>query len=156
MNSPKTLRIAVTVLCIALVVTLGVLIWAFWQLHIWREAVDTVADEAGSEWATISIRGDHFMIYELSVGVAETNGMPEFSGRRDGPFEVWLAPDYTDLAAPFRYAQRKEIEAFNSHMRFLYKHPQFYRKESGVTNTTSRPNTALEPTATAPSVLTNK
>jgi len=136
MESPKTLKIAVTVLGVALLVSLGCLFWMVRQIHVWRDTVDTVAEQAGGQWALACFRADKLMVYQMDVGAAETNGMPIFSGRRDGPFEVWLYPDYTELSMQARYGQRKVIEAFDAEMRSMYKHPKFYRQESGQTNST--------------------
>jgi hypothetical protein len=49
--------------------------------------------------------------------------------RVDGPFEVWLWPDYVEESKQARYAQRKVLESFNWRMRDLYqhKHPQHRR-----------------------------
>ena len=134
MESLKKMKIAVAVLGIALLVSLGVLAWMLLQIRIWRDTVDSVADQAGGQWALACFRADKFMIYKMDVGTAETNGMPIFSGQRDGLFEVWLWPDYPELSMQSRYAQRKVMEAFNSSMRDKYKNRKFYRQYFGQGN----------------------
>ena len=136
MESSKRLKVAVIVLGIALLVSLGVMAWVLWQNYIWRTTVDSVAEQAGGAWAQTCFRNGKLVVYEYSVGVGETNGMPVFSGRRHGPFDVWLWPDYAELPMQSRYAQRKVMEAFDSEMRDMYKHRKFYRQESGATNKT--------------------
>jgi len=144
MESPKRLKIAVAVLGIALLVTVGLLAWTFWQLHVWRQTVDNLSEEDGYWWAVASSHAPTLRVYQMDVRVAETKGMPIFSGRRDGPFEVWLYPDYTELSGPSRYANRKTIDMFDIETRYIYSN-----KVAGRTPL-SRPNTALEPTPTAP------
>jgi len=48
---------------------------------------------------------------------------PRFSGRRDGPFEVWLDEYHDSMPEPWHYAQRRKLEAHNRQMRYMYKHP---------------------------------
>jgi len=141
MENLKKLKIVVTAFGIALFVSVSVTAWILWQNHNWRGAVDTVSEQAGGQWALTCFRAGKLVIFEFSAKVAETNGMPVFSGRRDGPFDVWLYPDYADEPGQSRYAQRKMIEAFNTHMRDMYKNLKFFRQEgAAITNIVTNDN----------------
>lgn len=145
-EDPKTLKRALRALSVALLVALGVLAWAFWQLRRWREAVDNAAEEAGQEWAGACFRAHKLEVYQMDVGTA----VPVYTGHRLGPFEVWSYPDDPELPAPYRYAEGKRIEAFNLEMRWLYEHPELFRATGRGTNATNRPNIEAEPAWHAP------
>ncbi len=106
METSKKPKMAALVLGLALLVSLSVLAWALWQNYWWRRSVDLVADEAGASWAMSSFRRGRLTIWEINP----TNDFPRFSGRRDGPFEIWL--------------DEYQLEAHNRQMRYMYEHPE--------------------------------
>src|SRR5262249_45191092 len=83
-------------------------------------SVDLVADEAGASWAMSSFRRGQLAIWEINP----TNDFPRFSGRRDGPFEIWLDEYHPDMPASCQYAERRKVEAHNKQMRYMYEHPE--------------------------------
>jgi phage repressor protein C with HTH and peptisase S24 domain len=119
-------------LAIALLASLGALAWALWQIHWWRWTADLLADEAGSSWAARSFRKGQFTIWELDP----TNDTVRFSGRKDGPFEIWLSDYHAEMPSPWQHAERKKLEAHNKQMRYMYDHPERFKREPAVTNTT--------------------
>jgi hypothetical protein len=120
METSKKLRIAVVVLSLALVGSLSTLARALWQNYWWRRSMDVVADEAGVSWAMSSFHKGHLAIWEINP----TNDFPRFSGRRDGPFEIWLDECHPDMPGPWQYAQRRKVDAHNRQMRYMYEHPE--------------------------------
>jgi len=120
MHSPKRLKLVVVVLSVALTASLAALAWALLQNYWWRRSVDLVADEAGASWAMSSFRSGRLAIWEINP----TNDFPRFSGRRDGPFEIWLDEYHADMPAPWQYAERRKIGRYNSPMRYMYEHPE--------------------------------
>jgi hypothetical protein len=132
MDRSKKLQIAVVVLTVALVLSLGVMAWLVRQNHLWRTVAESYAEDDGGQWALLSFHMNHLVVYEYSVGCGETNGMPVYSGRRDGPFDVWLWPDYAEQPMQFRYAQRKKLESFNWRMRDLYKHQKIHQSTNAA------------------------
>ena len=120
MQSPKKLKATVIVLSVAFTASLIALVWALVQNYWWRLSVDSVADEAGASWAMSSFRRGHLAIWEISP----TNDFPRSSGRRDGPFEIWLDEYHPDMPGPWHYAERRKIEAHNKQMRYMYEHPE--------------------------------
>lgn len=120
METSMKLRITVVLSGVALLATLSTLAWALWQNCWWRRSVDLVADEAGASWAMSSFRRGQLAIWEIDP----TSDSPRFSGRRDGPFEIWLEGCRADMPAPWRYAERRKVEAHNRQMRYMYEHPE--------------------------------
>lgn len=100
-----------------MLVTLG---WALVQNYWWRRSVDLIADEAGTSWAMSTFRRGQLAIWEINP----TNDFPRFSGRRDGPFEIWLDEYQVEMPAPWHYAERRKVEAYNRQMRYMYEHPE--------------------------------
>jgi hypothetical protein len=138
MDNPTKLKAATVSLSIAVLVSLGVLVWAFWQIHWWRWTADFLADEAGSSWAARSFRKGQFTIWELDP----TNDAVRFSGRKDGPFEIWLSDYHAEMPSPWQHAERRKLNAYNKQMRYMYDHPQRFKPD--VANPTNTP--PAEPT----------
>lgn len=120
METPKKLKVAVILLAATLLVSLGALAWTLWQNYWWRRSVDLIADEAGASRAMSSFRRGHLALWEINP----TNDSPRFSGRRDGPFEIWLDEYHAAMPAPWHYAERRKIEAHNRQMRYMSEHPE--------------------------------
>jgi hypothetical protein len=119
MQTSKKLKITVVVFGVALLALVSTLAWVLWQNYWWRRSVDLVADEAGASWAMRGFRRGQLTIWEINP----TNDFPRFSGRRDGPYEVWLVEYHADMPGPWRYAERRKVEAHNRQMRYMYEHP---------------------------------
>jgi hypothetical protein len=120
MQSPKKSSLIIIALSIALGGSLVALGWALFQNYWWRRSVDLIADEAGASWAMSSFRRGQLAIWEINP----TNDFPRFSGRRDGPFEIWLDEYHAYMPAPWQYTQRRKLEAYNAQMRYMYGHPE--------------------------------
>ncbi len=61
-----------------------------------------------------------------------TNNLYQFSGRRDGPFEIWLMDYHEMIPEQLRYAERQQVQAFNEHMRYMYDHPERFTPGAGA------------------------
>jgi hypothetical protein len=120
MGSAKRTKVIILTLSIAFLLTIGVLGWTLLQNYWWRQSVDLVADEAGTSWAMRSFRRGHLALWEISP----TNDFPRFSGRREGPYEIWLDEYHPNMPAPWQYTERRKIQAHNRQMRYMYEHPE--------------------------------
>src|SRR5213080_2480949 len=107
METPKKLKAIIVVLGITLLASLAALAWTLWQNYWWRQSVDLVGDEAGVSSAMSSFRRGQLVLWEINP----TNDFPRFSGRREGPFAVWLGEYHAGMPAPWQYAERRKIEA---------------------------------------------
>lgn len=119
MQTLKKLKITAVLFGIGLLALVSTLAWVLWQNYWWRRSVDLIADEAGASWAMRSFRRGQLTIWEINP----TNDFPRFSGRRDGPYEVWLVDHLANMPAPWQYAERRKVEAHNRQMRYMYEHP---------------------------------
>jgi len=79
-----------------------------------------------------TFRRGQLVIWEINP----TNDFPRFSGRWDGPFEVWLDEYHAGMPAPWQYAQHRKVEAHNKQMRYMLEHPQRFSAQSPVSNRT--------------------
>ena len=116
----KKLKITVVLFGVVLVAMLVTLAWALLQNYWWRCSVDLIADEAGASWAMSTFRRGQLVIWEINP----TNDFPRSSGRRAGPFEIWLDEYQAEMPAAWHYAERRKIEAYNRQMRYMYEHPE--------------------------------
>jgi hypothetical protein len=140
MNNPTALKIYNVVLIIALFTSLGFLVHALWQNLQWKMQVETLAGYEGATRARHDFQAGRLRLFMI-VGERSDD---KFSGTNDGPFEVWY-PQYFPEYYPFRYATTVMVTNYNERMRFLREHP-----DKSLETTNRRPNTALEPTPTAP------
>lgn len=134
MNNLRALRTCVAVLSFALLVSLGCLAYVLFQNYWWKRSVDIVADQAGASQAMSMFRSQHLVLWEINP----TNDAIHFSGRHDGPFEIWLDEYHSHMPAPWQYSRRRIAEAHNTQMRYMYEHPQRFRTDvpskQGATN----------------------
>lgn len=126
MNNLKTLKIAVVMLSVALLFSIGVTVYLLLQTFWWRKTVDDVAEIAGAAQAMSTFRHGHLVLWEIET----TNTSIRYSGRHDGPFEVWLDEYQPEMPAPWQYSRRKLDEAHNAQMRYMFDHPKKFRDET--------------------------
>jgi hypothetical protein len=120
MENPRKQRLLIATLSFALFCSLMALAWALWQNFWWQKSVDYIADQAGVSWAMSSFRQGRLALWELNP----TNDFPRFSGRREGPFDIWLDEYHAEMPGPWHYMQNRKIEAHNRQMRLMYDHPE--------------------------------
>jgi hypothetical protein len=143
MHTARTFKIMAFALAGTSLLLCGVVGWSLWQTHLWREAVDGVAGEAGWQWAMRSYAKGTRIVYdvtEVERGV-DDNIVPQDSGRREGPFELWTPDRWVGTSSQQRYAQRRLLEAYNKQVREIHSNFKRYKTELGLsasTNTESR------------------
>jgi hypothetical protein len=140
MNNPKALKIFCAVLIAALFTSLGFLAHAVWQNYWWKEEVYGLAGYMGSERALHDFRDGKLRLFVIS-GQRDDD---KYSGTNDGPYQIWF-PQYYTIVYPMRYSMEQQVEFYNQKMRYMHEHPDKF-----LETTNRRPNTALEPTPTAP------
>jgi len=74
------------VLSIALLIFIGVTGYLLLQAFWWRKTVDALAATAGAAQAMSTFRHGQLVLWEIDT----TNNSIRYSGRHDGPFQVWL------------------------------------------------------------------
>lgn len=117
-DNPKTLKIIIANLTIALITLLGFLIHSqLWQISNWQSEVWSLAGSKGAEEAK-----QDFQVGKLKKKIiAGECAEDKFSGTNEGPFEVWTAQYYPALPWPYHYSVEQEIKSYNLRMRSLYE-----------------------------------
>lgn len=79
------------------------------------------AAEHGRLKAAANFRAHKKRLYEIHLVPEneEQDGKSKFTGRRDGPFEIWTYPCYPILGHPHQVASETFIEFHNKCMRRL-------------------------------------
>ena len=133
MDNTKRLKIVTAMLSAALAASLAFLARTLWENYWWRQSIDLVADEAGASAAVSSFPRGRLILWEINP----TNDVPRFSGRREGPFEVWLDEYHPEMPEPWQYSFRRHNEAHNRQMRYMYKHPERFMPGSPTNRATA-------------------
>jgi hypothetical protein len=123
MANPRKLKIAVWSLALLLFASLSWSGYLLFQNYWWKRSLDKVADQAGMAQAMSTFRSGRLVLWEIDT----TNDATGFSGRRDGPFEIWFDEYHSELPSPWNYAQRRMNQAHNATMRRMYEHPPKFR-----------------------------
>ena len=55
---------------------------------------------------------------------------PQFSGRHEGPFEIWYPQFYPILGEAHKYSTEQFIEFYNSKMRYMHEHPEKFQSDT--------------------------
>jgi hypothetical protein len=117
-DSPKTLKIIIATLTIALITSFGFLIHSqLWQNPNWKDEVGYLADIQGAEEAKRDFAANKLKIFAISGECYEDR----FSGTNDGPFEIWTAEYFPSFPYPERYSVEKKVEAYDLCMQSMYK-----------------------------------
>ena len=123
MNNTKVLAIITAVLAVALLISLGFVGRMLWRNHGWESEVYGLAGLMATEQAM-----DDFGQGKLRLlSLAGKNDELRYSGRNEGPFEVWHPQFYPSLGYPHRFVKEKYVEFYNRKMRYMHQHPEKFR-----------------------------
>ena len=125
MTNPRALKVAVWSPAVLLLVTLGWSGYLLFQNYWWKRSLDIVADQAGASQAMSTFRRGDLVLWEIS----KTNDTIRFSGRHDGPFEIWLDEYHPEMPSPWQYSRHRLNQAHNAQMRYMYEHPQKFKAD---------------------------
>ena len=120
MNGRRILRVALVLNALALLVFPGLLAREYWLNYLWQEQTFGLASYMGTERALHDFRQGKLRIFK----VADASDNDKFSGRSDGPFQIWIPAYFPSLGYPEVYATKQMVEAYNAKMRFMHQHPQ--------------------------------
>lgn len=111
--------IATNLLCVAL------LLKARRTEQIWRDQVSVWAGHAAALEALSDFENGRLRVFELArIDLAKGGQQSAFTGRRDGPFEIWTRAYFAYLGPPDRYANEQFITAYNDKMRYMHSNPE--------------------------------
>jgi hypothetical protein len=127
MNAPGKWKLASIVLALALLCSLGFSAYQVYVNFFYKRKLEAVSQSAGMDRATVCYGRAWLRLYELD----ESNrSVPEFTGRREGPFEVWHLPYNASAPAPWRSSDRIYWQAYNDMMHYQFNHPARFRSGS--------------------------
>lgn len=108
----------------------GIGIWFFAYRLTTRMSMETWARYAGGLQARVWFEEEHYRLLELS-----SSEKMEFTGRTNGPFEIWTWTHYTNNPSlTVQTADQKFVDAFNRRMRQLWENRQREAELGGATN----------------------
>jgi hypothetical protein len=128
MNNPKTYRVVIVLLFVALCTALVCLVRALSDNFTWKLQVESLAQYEGSTRARHDFQSGRLRLFVISGGRTDDN----YSGTNNGPFEVWF-PQYFPEVRPFRYAAETMVTAYNYSMQHMHDHPDRYLTSTNIT-----------------------
>jgi hypothetical protein len=127
-------RIGVALLFVALFSSLALNVWCVWQIYYfggWRDTVQLKASMQATLQALDDYKAGILRIYTVQ-GQRES---PAFTGRHEGPFEVWSPQFYPSLGPAHRLSTEEYAKAYNNKMRYMYDHPDRWPRPTNVVQT---------------------
>lgn len=127
MKTPSGWKAAAILLGLALLGSLGLLAYEFYSNYCYKRKLEAVSKLAGLDDAIVSYGRGYLRLYELD----ETNrDRSEFTGRREGPFEIWHLPYNASEPASWRSSDRIYWQEYNDMMHYQFNNPKRYRSGS--------------------------
>jgi hypothetical protein len=123
MNNPRALQIVIAVLTVALLASLGLLGRAHWRNFWWESEVYGLAGLVATNQAMEDFSHGNLRL----LSIAGKNDGLRYSGKKEGPFEVWTPQFYPSLGYPHRFVTEKYVEFYNRKMRYMHEHPEQFR-----------------------------
>ena len=100
--------------------------WRIYGIGGWRDAVYELAGANATRQAMEDYQQGHLRLFTLSG----ENEKPRFTGKLDGPFEIWTPQFYPTLGRAHRYSTEQFIEFYNRKMRYMHSHPDMFQREA--------------------------
>lgn len=120
MNNSRALTILVAVLTAALLASLGFLGRALWRNYGWEQEAHGFAGLVATEQAMEDFSQGKLRL----LAIAGENDSLSYSGKKDGPFEVWNPQFFPSLGYPHRFVTERYVEFYNRKMRYMHEHPE--------------------------------
>jgi len=128
MTKLRALKIAVWLLVVLLILTVGCAGYLLFQNYWWKQEAVRYAESSARLEAHGMFRRGHFCLFRMDGQCDESH----FSGERDGPFEIWIAFYQPALGGAHRQVAEHWVEAFNEQMRLMQREPEKFRKRMGL------------------------
>ena len=120
MAKRTTSKILIAVFSLSLVGTLTFVGHGLWRNWWWQQEVYGLAGYFGTDRAIDDFNNGKRRLFELD---GEHEG-DVFTGRSDGPFEIWNPQYLPSLGYPHRYSTEQMIGFYNRRMRNMHAHPE--------------------------------
>lgn len=120
MNSPRSLQVVIAVLAIALLISLGLAGRMLWRNTWWEHEVYGLVGLMATEQAMEDFRQGKLRLLAID---GENEGL-KYSGKKEGPFEIWNPQFLPGLGYPHRFTKERYVEFYNRKMRYMHEHPK--------------------------------
>jgi hypothetical protein len=107
--------IIVIILLMSNLATLGILLPSVEQSQRYKEEMVLMAKYTAALQVLADLDHNVLRLYEL-----KKEGEREFTGRKEGPFEIWYYPYYPISGKPAKEAQEAFVKMYNSKMKNMY------------------------------------
>jgi len=106
-----------------------------WRNRLWKEEVYGLASVFGAIRARDDFEKGKIRLFELDLSREQRGEV--FTGKSEGPFEIWK-PQYLPLLGyPSQYATEQMVASYNDKMRYMNAHPEDFTTKDGVGPPTS-------------------
>ena len=116
--------LVVVVLLLTNIMTASLLVRWWWTDRLWEQEMYGMAAYAATMQADAHFRHGSLRLYELAP-----EQRSEFTGRHDGPYELWRWGFYPSLGRPNRFAAERFVEMYNRRMRYMHDHRDEFTAE---------------------------
>lgn len=123
MNNPRVLKIVIAVLAVALLTSLVSLGRALWRNHWWENEAYGLTGLVATKQAMEDFSHGNLRL----LAISGRNEELRYSGRNEGPFEVWTPQFLPSLGYPHRFVTEKYVEFYNRKMRYMHEHPEKFK-----------------------------
>jgi hypothetical protein len=118
-------RLIIGLLLATNILTATALAYYLWRDHFqWRTQSYGMAGYAASLQARTDFENGKRRLLELSLSEES-----KFTGRTDGPFEIWTWVHYPALGGPHTYVSNTFVEFYNRKMRYMQENPDEFRTD---------------------------
>ena len=125
MSRQRVLSLVLGVLIATNLLSVAILLKTQRTEELWRDQMRGMAGYAAALQALSDFENGKLRIFELArIDLAEGGQLFAFTGRRDGPFEIWTRGYLQFLSPPDRYANEQFIKTYNSKMRYMHSNPE--------------------------------
>src|SRR6266498_4220274 len=109
--------------------SLLVSVCAFWQIYGiggWRDEVNALVGTKATRKAMDDFAEGHLRLYIFGG----ENDRHQFTGKSDGPFEIWIPPFHPEFGRAHRYSTEQFIEFYNRKTRYMHSQPDRFQRVS--------------------------
>ncbi|MGA3285282.1 MAG: hypothetical protein ABSD57_12605 [Verrucomicrobiota bacterium] len=111
LRCPRVYKVAIMSLAIAFLISLGFLVHVLWVNSLWKQEVAVHSIYEGWEQAKHDFQKGKLRLFEFHG----KNEKDKFSGRHQGPFEIWTV-EYDPSLYVERFSQEQWVESYNQCM----------------------------------------
>lgn len=113
-------RTRTVLLAASLVAALAVAVHGILRDWLWQEEVYGLVAYFGTARADRDFKNGKLRLFEL----ADEQKVDAFSGRSEGPFEIWNPQYFPKSGYPHWYVTKEMVAFYNRRMQYMHAHPE--------------------------------